>query len=48
MGVCAPNDPVTSGERSFMLASTQKALEEGGTPIKLINLAGKNKKESSQ
>ena len=46
MGVCSPNDPVTSGERAFMLASTQKALEEGGTPIKLVNLSGKKKETS--
>ena len=47
MGIRTPNEPVTSGERAFMLASTQKALEEGDTPIKLVNLSGKKKKEGS-
>ena len=46
MGVRTQNDPVTSGERAFMLASTQKALEEGAVPVTVRNF-GKPKKEQS-
>ena len=38
MGLRTQNDIVPAGERAFMLASTAKALEEGGTPVKLINM----------
>ena len=43
MGLRTPNDPVTDGERAFMLASTKKALMEGDQPVKLRNLTGKKK-----
>ena len=39
MGLRTPNDPVPAGERAFILASTQKAVMEGGTPIKIGNFA---------
>ena len=37
MGLRTPNDPVTDGERAFMLASTKKAITEGDTPVKIRN-----------
>lgn len=48
MGVCSPNDPVSTGERAFMLASTQKALEEGDTPVKIRNFSGKKKNDENK
>lgn len=47
MGVRTPNEPVTEGERAFMLASTQKALEEGDTPVKIRNFSGQKKEQSN-
>lgn len=44
MGFRTRNDPVTEGERAFMLASTKKALMEGDTPVKIRNL-GTSKKD---
>lgn len=41
MGIRTRNDPVTEGERAFMLASTKKAIMDGDTPIKLRNFSGK-------
>lgn len=41
MGIRTRNDPVTEGERAFMLASTKKALTEGDTPVKLRNFSSK-------
>lgn len=45
MGIRTPDEPVTPGERAFMLASTKKALMEGDTPVKLRNFGSNNKKE---
>jgi hypothetical protein len=45
MGFRTPNDPVTDGEREFMLASTRKAYSEGDTPVKICNFS--NKKEAN-
>ena len=44
MGIRARNDKITSGERSFILASTLKALEEGDTPVKVRNFSDKKNK----
>lgn len=44
MGLRTPNDPVTDGERAFMLASTKKALTEGDTPVKIRNFSNKKDK----
>lgn len=41
MGIRTRNDPVTSGERAFMLASIKKAVMDGDTPVKIRNLASK-------
>ncbi len=38
MGLCTINDPVTKGERAFMLGSTLYALEKAETPVKVRNL----------
>lgn len=34
MGLRRRADPIPAGERAFILASTQIALEEGYTPVK--------------
>lgn len=47
MGIRTPNEPVTSGERAFMLASTQKALEEGDTPVKIRNFSKKKNEDNN-
>lgn len=44
MGLRTRNDPVTEGERAFMLASTKKAVLEGDMPVKLRNFSGKKDK----
>lgn len=44
MGLRTRNDPVTPGERAFMLASTKKALMDGDTPVKVRNFTS-NKKD---
>lgn len=41
MGLRTPNDPVTDGERAFMLASTKKALMEKDVPVKVRNFSSK-------
>ena len=43
MGMRTHNDPITDGERAFMLASTKKALAEGDTPVKIRNFSKPNK-----
>lgn len=43
MGLRTRNDRITPGERAFILASTQKALEEGDTPVKVRNFGSSNK-----
>ena len=45
MGLRTPNEPVTEGERAFMLASTKKALMDGDTPVKIRNFSSKNNKK---
>ena len=42
MGLRTRNEPVTAGERAFILASIKKALIEGDTPVKVRNF-GSNK-----
>lgn len=39
MGLRTRDEPIPSGERAFMLASTKKALMEADTPVKLRNLS---------
>lgn len=46
MGTRTQNDPVTIGERAFMLASTRKALIEGDTPVKIQHFSNSKKKEN--
>lgn len=41
MGFRTRNDPVTEGERAFMLASIKKALTEGDVPITARNFSSK-------
>ena len=41
MGTRAPDDPITDGERAFLLASTKKAIMEGDTPVKIRNFSNK-------
>ena len=48
MGLRTHNDPVTNGERAFVLASTIKATEDGDTPIKLRNFSSKKKAEGGK
>ena len=43
MGYRTQNDPVTEGERAFMLASTMLALEDGETPVKIKHFSNKKK-----
>lgn len=42
MGLRTRNEPVTPGERAFMLASTKKALTDGDTPVKVRNFSSKS------
>lgn len=46
MGLRTVNDPIPEGERAFMFASTQKALIEGDTPVKIRNFTSNNTKEA--
>ena len=41
MGYRTRNEPVTDGERSFMIASIQKAIMDGDTPIKIKHFSKK-------
>jgi len=41
MGFRGRAEPIPSGERAFILASTMKALEEGSTPVKVNNFSKK-------
>lgn len=43
MGIRTQSEPVTKGERAFMIASTKKAIMEGDTPVKIRNFAGEKK-----
>lgn len=44
MGLRTHNEPVTEGERAFMLASTKKAIMESDVPVKVRNFSS-NKKD---
>lgn len=46
-GTRTVNDPVTHGERAFMLACARKALADGNTSVKIRNLTNKKKEASS-
>ena len=39
MGLRTRNEPVTAGERAFIIASIKKALTEGDTPVKVRNFS---------
>lgn len=41
MGYRTRNDSIPDGEQAFMLASIQKALMEGDTPVKVRNFGPK-------
>lgn len=43
MGIRTRNEPITAGERAFILASIKKAIKEGDTPIKVRNFTGDKK-----
>lgn len=45
MGLRTRNDLITPGERSFILASTYVAMEDGDVPVKVRNLIKKNPTE---
>lgn len=45
MGLRTQNDPVTTGEHAFIVASTKKAWQEGFTPVKVANFSSKKKEE---
>lgn len=47
MGFRTRNEPVTDGERSFMIASIKKALMEGDTPVKIKHFSKKTEGGSS-
>lgn len=41
MGLRTRNDRIPDGERSFILASIKKSLEEGDTPVKIRHFSPK-------
>ena len=43
IGTRTQNEPVTVGERAFIIASTKKALEDGYIPVKVQNFVSKKK-----
>lgn len=45
MGLRTPNEPISDGERAFMLASTKKALKESDVPVTVRNFS-KPKKDA--
>lgn len=45
MGLRSPNDKIPDGERSFILASTKKAIKEGDTPIRIRHFSKQKKEE---
>ena len=45
MGFRAVNDPIPYGERVFMMASDQKAIEDGDTPIKIRHFSERSKED---
>ena len=48
MGLRSPMETILPGERTFAIASTKKALEEGDTPPKLRNIVGTKKSKSQE
>lgn len=44
MGLRGPDDSIPAGERSFLLASTKKALEDGDVPVKIKNFKSEKDK----
>ena len=42
MGLRSRNDAIPDGERAFILASIQKAVTEGDTPVKVRNFTKKS------
>lgn len=48
MGLRTHNDPIPEGERTFILASTRVALEDGETPVKIRNLVKKSTEGGSK
>lgn len=44
MGLRTRDEPITAGERAFMLASIKKSLIEGDTPVKVRNFVDPKKK----
>ena len=45
MGIRTANDPITVGERAFMIASDLKAIEEGDLPVRIRNLGGRSEED---
>lgn len=45
MGYRTHNEPVTAGERAFLLASTMLAVEEGYVPVKVKHFAKQTPKK---
>ena len=43
IGTRTQNEPVTAGERAFIIASTKKAREDGYIPVKVQNFVSKKK-----
>ena len=43
MGLRTEREPVTSGERAFIMASTKKAWQDGYTPVKIVHFSDKKK-----
>lgn len=41
MGIRTVSDPVTRGERAFMMASDLIAIEKGYVPVKVSNFANR-------
>ena len=46
IGTRTQNEPVTAGERTFIIASTKKALEDGYIPVKVQNFVSKKKERA--
>lgn len=41
MGFRTRNDPITAGERAFIIASCKKAIMDGDTPVKIKHFSKK-------
>ena len=44
MGLRTENEPITKGERAFIIGSTLYALENGDSPVKVRNLVNTEEK----